>query len=458
MRSAFSLSTDNIFSGGYMNFLTDSPKKLYGKFLSASVFSALVVSVYAFVDTIAVGQSEGPLGTAAMAVITPLYGLFNFFSILCGIGGSVQMSRARGEGKTEKGNAYFTSSLILMTAIAAVFWIILIFFHKYIFTFFGANEELMPKVMSYAKWMLMFFPAFISPAFLGALIRNDGAPNLVMTAVITGGCTNIFGDWFFVFPLGMGMEGAAVATVLGILVQIFIMCTHFFRKRCTLKLVKPYSLLKAAGNILKVGFGSGIIELGTVITAVLMNNQIMKHGTTAHLAVYGVIVTIFQLFSAIFSGVGQAIQPIVSSNYGAGNHGRNREFLKMSLVTVLCFGVLFTAIGELLPVQITKLFIKATPEVIAAAPIIFRLFFPLFIPSGISVLAIYYLQSTMGHKMAMTVSVLKGIVLSGIFIILFPVFWGINGVWTAMPCAELLTAAAALYFIKSREKQITLNS
>lgn len=290
-----------------MNFLTGNPRKLYFKFLSASVLSALVVSVYAFVDTIAVGQSEGPLGTAAMAVITPLYGLFAFFSILCGIGGAVQMSKAKGEGNEEKGDAYFTSAVIMMSVITAIFWIVLFFFHQQIFSFFGANAELMPHVMAYAKWMLMFFPAFVAPAFLGAFIRNDGAPNLVMTAVILGGCANVFGDWFFVFPLGMGMEGAAIATVVGILIQIMVMCAHFFSKKCRLKLVKPFVLSKGIGNLVKVGFGSGIIELGTVVIAVLMNNQIMKYGTTTELAIYGVLVTIFQLFSAIFSGVGQAI-------------------------------------------------------------------------------------------------------------------------------------------------------
>lgn len=436
-----------------MNFLTDNVKKLYFKFLSSSVLSALVVSIYAFVDTIAVGQSEGPMGTAAMAVITPLYGLFAFFSILCGIGGSVQMSKAKGEGNEEKGNAYFTSALILMVVITAIFWAILIFFHKQIFAFFGADTELMPKVMSYAKWMLIFFPAFVAPAFIGAFIRNDGSPSLVMTAVIIGGCANIFGDWFFVFPLGMGMEGAAIATVVGIIIQILVMCTHFFSKKCKLKLAKPFVLSKGIGNILKVGFSSGIIDLGTVVIAVLMNNQIMKYGSTTELAVYGVIVTIFQLFSAVFSGVGQALQPLVSSNYGAGNHDRNKKFLGMSLVTVIIFGVLFTSLGEIFPLQITKLFTSATPEVIQAAPMIFRLFFLLFVPSGISVICIYYLQSTMRHQKSMIVSILKGIVVSGLFIMVLPIFFEINGVWIALPCSELIVSIVALCFIKQRELQ-----
>lgn len=137
-----------------MDFLRDDVKKLYVKFLSTSVLSALVVSVYAFVDTIAIGQSEGPLGTAAMAVIAPLYGLFAFFSTLCGIGGAVQMSKAKGEGNENKGNKYFTSSLFLMGAITIVVWILLALFHKPVFKFFGTNSEIMSYVMAYAKWML----------------------------------------------------------------------------------------------------------------------------------------------------------------------------------------------------------------------------------------------------------------------------------------------------------------
>ncbi len=431
-----------------MDFLKEDVRKLYIKFLSASVFSALVVSIYAFVDTIAIGQSEGPLGTAAISVITPLYGLYAFFSLLCGIGGAVQMSKAKGEGREEKGNAYFTSALLLMAGLTVLIWILMMFFHRPIFAFFGAEEALMPKVMLYAKWMIFCFPAFVTPTFLAAFIRNDGAPGLVMAAVIIGGCVNMFGDWFFVFPLGMGMEGAAIATVIGTHVQILVMSSHFLSKRCHLKLVRPHELPKAMRNILNVGVGAGVIELGSVVIAIMMNNQIMRYGGTTELAVYGVLVTIVQLFSAMFSGVGQAIQPLVSTNFGAGNHQRNRAFLRMAVGTVLLFGAVFTLVGEVAPVQITKLFIAATPEVLLVAPGIVRRFFWLFLPSGISVLAIYYLQSTMCHKQSMLLSLLKGVVVSGGFLLALPPVLEMDGVWIAQPCSELVVAVIALWMLR----------
>lgn len=308
----------------------------------------------------------------------------------------------------------------------------------------------MPKVMEYAEWIIRFFPFFIAPTFVSSFIRNDGAPSLAMTAVIIGGCINVFLDWFLVFPLGMGMRGAAIATVVGTVLQVLIMCGHFFRKKCNLKIVKPFKLSNAFRNILKIGFGASVLDLGTVIIAIIMNNQIMQYGGTTELAVYGVIATITSLFQALYCGVGQAIQPLVSANCGAGYTERIKNFWKMSLGTVVVLGVIFTAIGELLPIPMVKLFVNATPEVIVATPEIVRLYFILFIPLGITVLSTYYLQSTMHDKMSMLIAVLRSVVVSGFMLYILPMFFDINGVWLAMPISELMVAMFALWYISKR--------
>lgn len=431
-----------------MNFLNENVKGLYKRFLTASMCSALVMSIYSFVDTIAVGQSEGTLGAAAMAVITPLYGILVFLAILVGIGGSVLLGNAKGEGNVKAGNGYFTASLILMGGLTALWWLVFIFFHEEILTFFGADEGLMPKVMEYAQWIIWFFPVFIMPTFISSFIRNDGAPALAMAAVMIGGAVNIFLDWFLVFPLNMGMKGAAVATVTGTCLQVIVMCSHFFCGKCGLNLVKPEQIGCAFREILSIGFGASVLDLGTVILAVIMNNQIMRYGGTTELAVYGVIATVTSLFQALFCGVGQAIQPLVSANFGAGNADRIKNFWRMSLGTVLILGILFTAIGELLPVPLVRLFVDATPEVIIAAPAIVRRFFLLFIPLGITVLSTYYLQSVMREWMSMLVAVLRSVAVSGTLLVVLPQFWKIDGVWMAMPISEVIVAAIALCYIK----------
>jgi len=431
-----------------MDLITGDIKQLYKKFLIASITSALATSIYTFVDSIAVGQAEGPTGSAAMAAISPFYGIMVFLAILCGIGGSVLMSKARGEGNMEKGNAYFTASILLMGLLTAVAWAAFGFFYKQIFMFFGADESLMPKVMEYAQWLIYTFPVFVMPPFLGAFVRNDGAPDLAMAAVLIGSGINIFGDWFFVFPLGMGMAGAAIATVIGTSAQAIIMGSHFFSKRCQLRMVKPYDLFHALCNILSIGFGASILDLGTVVLVILMNNQIMRYSNTSALAIYGVVGTISSLFQAMFGGVGQAIQPIVSANYGAQKTDRVKSIWKLSFITVIVMGLFFTAIGEFLPEQIVRLFMNATPEVIAMAPGIIRPYFTLFLFLGMTVLSTYYLQSTMHKKMSMLVAVLRSIVISGFLLIVLPIRLGILGVWLAMPISELIVAMIGLYYIR----------
>ena len=433
-----------------MDYLTSSTKALYRKYLIASLGSALVITIYSFVDTIAVGQSEGPAGTAAMAVISPVFGILVFLGILFGIGGSVLMNNAKGEGNEEKGNAYFTTALILVVGFTVVTWVLFARFSKPILFFFGATQGTLPLVMRYVQWLIRCWPIFIFSTFIGAFVRNDNAPGLVMAGVISGGCFNIFGDWFFVFPLGMGMEGAAIATVLGTTLQCLIICSHLFRKCCGLKLAKPFRMGKAIRKIFVIGIGASLLDLGTVVLSTITNNQILRYGSEVELAIYGVMTTIAALVQAMYCGVGQAIQPLVSANFGGRQYGRVGQFLKMSVVTVLIMGVLFMVLAEGLPVPIVQLFMDATPEVLAAAPSSMRLYSLLYLFLGFTVLSTYYLQSVMQDRASMAIGILRSLVVSGLLLYLLPLFWGINGVWLALPISECIVTVVAAVFLSKK--------
>ena len=430
-----------------MNFITDDIGRLYRKMLIPSLTGAVVMSIYSFVDTIAVGQSEGAAGAAAMAVIAPVYGLMVFLGFLCGIGGSVMMSVTRGEGNPEKGDACFTGSVILVGLLTGTAWILMSVFREPILYFFGANEEIILKTIEYERWIVWFMPVFVFTMFIAAFIRNDGAPGLVMTAVVTGGCINMFGDWFLVFPMEMGITGAALATVIGTSVQALIMGSYFFQKKCRLRIARPHHILRGFRRALQIGIGANLLDLGTIIVGILMNRQILNYGNTMQLAVFGVIATILSLFQALFCGVGQAIQPLVSSNYGAGQDERCQKVWNYSLLTVILLGIVFCLSGECLPVASTKLFVADAPEVFEAAPFAFRLFFPTFLFLGIVVNADYYLQSVMKEKKSIMVGLMHSVVLSGLLCLILPVLFGMNGVWLAIPLSDMLTAFTGLFFI-----------
>ena len=137
-----------------MDFLTADVGALYRKYLFASLGSAMVMSIYSFVDTIAVGQAVGPMGTAAIAVLNPFFSIMIFLAILCGIGGAVLMSNAKGEGLEARGNAYFTAALVLVGVVIIVGWPLFYIFHEQIFVFFGADAENLPYVLAYGKWLV----------------------------------------------------------------------------------------------------------------------------------------------------------------------------------------------------------------------------------------------------------------------------------------------------------------
>ena len=435
-----------------MDFINDNVRTLYRKLLIPSLTGALVMSIYSFVDTIAVGQSEGALGTAASAVIVPIFGLIVFFALLCGIGGSVMMSIARGQGNTEKGNACFTCAVLLVSILTMLAWIALFLFRDSIFRFFGANDDILPKTIEYGRWIVWFMPAFVFTIFIAVFIRNDGAPKLVMTAVITGGCVNMLGDWLLVFPLGMGMTGAAMATVIGTLVQSGIMLSYFFRPSCRLRFVWPRHILRGFSRILQIGIGASLLDLGTITIGTVMNRQIMKYGGTTDLAVFGVLSTIMALLQSLFGGVGQAIQPIVSSNYGAGKTQRYHMIWKYALITVGILGSAFFLLGECFPVGITSIFVSNSPEVFAAAPRIFHLFFPIFLFVGVVVIADYYLQSIMEERQSILLGLMHSIILSGFFCMILPLLSGMTGVWLALPLADLITACVGIFFVKNSRK------
>ncbi|MDY5626016.1 MAG: MATE family efflux transporter [Clostridia bacterium] len=194
-----------------MNLLKDDLNKLFFKFLIPAISSAVAVAGYSLVDTIAIGQGVGADGTAACAVVLPIFSIANFIALLCGIGGCVLRSQAKGEGNEEKGNACFTSAVCMVAVITIVVWIVGNLIQNDFYRLCGADEVLMPYAKEYGAWIFAGLPSFVITAFLGAFIRSDGSPKYVMFSTLIGGAVNIVGDWLLVFPLNMGMAGAAIA-------------------------------------------------------------------------------------------------------------------------------------------------------------------------------------------------------------------------------------------------------
>ena len=430
-----------------MNLLKDDIRKLFIKFLIPAISSAIAVAAYSLVDTIAIGQGVGANGTAACAVMLPIFSIASLIALLCGIGGCVLCSKVKGEGNEEKANAYFTAAVFLVTIITIAVWIPGYIFQEDFYRLCGADEILLPYSAEYGTWIFAFLPSFILTSFLGSFIRTDGSPRFVMYTTLIGGAINIAGDLLFVFPFDMGMRGAAIATVLGSMVQTILLAGYILAGKTSLKLVKPHNLFSAVKKITVVGFGSAVGALSIIIVSFIANNQIMKYCGAPSLAVYGVLGTISALFASIFSGVGQAAQPIVSENFGAKDEKRCWLAESMGMKTIVIFSVLFTIVCEAFPVEVTGLFMKMTPDIAEITPHILLIYSLSFIPLAISTFATYYLQSVTQAKPASVISLTRGLILNCILLFVLPLVMGGDGIWWAIFLSELAAAVISIAYL-----------
>lgn len=437
-----------------MDLLTEKIGKLYRAFLIPSLTSAAALSIFGLVDMLAIGQGIGADGVAAFSVVTPLFGVTSFLGVFLGIGGSVPMAIAKGTANKEKYNAYFTASFVLLSLLAIMIWAGFCVFTEEIYMFFGANERLMPLVKEYGNWIIWCFPFFFFSIYFACIIRCDGNPNITMIAVIVSGLFNVFGDWFLVFIMDMGMAGAAIATVAGNVIQVIIFVGYMFSKKCGFRFVVPFQWFRAFKKITMVGFSTGVIDVAYISLTILLNNMVLKYGTEVDLAVFGVAFTCSSMFQRLYCGVGQAVQPIVSANLGAVKPERIVETLKLSIKTELIMSVIFTLVGILLPIQLVQLFIEINPEILDAAPVIIRPFFLSLLTMGINMLATYYFQSIMHSVLATVIALLRGLALSGLLVIVLPMFMGLPGIWWGLVIAEMLTFVITFISINKTKRSL----
>lgn len=425
-----------------MDFLNGNIKQLYFRYLAAAFGSAMITSIYSIVDMAMVGQYQGPDGTAALAVVAPVWNLIYSLGLLMGIGGSVifSMERGRKESATGTDNQYFTASVIGSVLLAGLAWVGLILFEAPLLTFFGADETLLSLAQQYLRPVKFVFPLFLFNQMLAAFLRNDGDPALATAAVLAGGIFNVFGDWFFVFPCDLGIFGAGLATSIGSAVSFCVMLTHFWKRTNTLRLVRPASLFRKLHKITVIGFSSFFIDAAMGILTVLFNRQIMRYLGADALAVYGPIITVSTFVQCCAYSVGQATQPIISTNFGSGQWGRIRQTLGLALQTTAFFGVFWTALSLAVPNLYIRIFMSATPEILRIAPAIIRTYSVSFLLLPFNIFSTYYFQAILQPKVSFVVSVARGLVISGILILVLPLTAGADALWLAMPITELVVA------------------
>ena len=444
-----------------MNVLTDRVKTVYFKYLASAFGSTLITSIYGIVDMAMVGQYQGPDGSAAMGVFAPIWNIIYSFALLAGIGGAVLFSniRGRGEGNERKSNEYFTASILFGVLLSAIATALVWLWNEPLLIFFGADEVLLPLAQSYLTAIKFTVPFFVLNQVLSSFICNDGNPALATASVLFGGIFNMFGDWFFVFALDMGIRGAGLATAIGAVLSFLLMLVHFFRRKNTLRIVKPTRLVRKLARIAVTGFPTCITDIAMGVMTVLFNRQIVRYLGTDALAVYAVVVNISTFVQCCAYSVGQASQPLISMNFGAGRYDRIRECLRYATYTAIGFGVFWTALSSVAPEVVVGVFMNPTQAVLEIAPAIIRTYSLSFLILPFNVFSTYYFQARMKRGTSFAISIARGCIVSGACILLLPTLLGADALWLSMPITETVILAGVICLIliegksESREKR-----
>lgn len=434
-----------------LNILEDNIRTIFFKYLIPSIGGMLGTSLYVLGDTMIVGRGLGSQGLAALNISIPLINVFNGFGLLFGIGGATALSISRGRKDYNQVNDIFTKSIIMSILLGIVLTLVRVLYLEELCLFLGASEATLQMSMDYLGVLMSFSIAFLLNSTMTVFVRNDGAPRLAMWGMLTGSIINVILDYVFIFIFNWGMWGGALATGLSPVIGLIILSTHFIKKNNKLRFIVPkfdWSILK---RIVSNGNSSFIIELSAGIVIFAFNRSILKIAGDIGVSAYSIIANLSLICTAIFIGIGQGIQPIVSMNYGADRMERVYEAVRLAIYSALGIGMLFYLIGALFPEFLVFIFTKGNSELLDTTVRGIRLYFISFIFMGLNIAITSFIQSKEESKVSMTISLCRGFVFIIISLLILPKIWGIDGVWLTMPIVELITLiVSGLYFEKYR--------
>lgn len=439
---------------GTEDLLKGDLKKIYIKYLIPSIMASIAISMYVFVDTMFIGLGVGSEGLAALNIALPTFTLFSALFLIIGMGGATTLSIAIGEGRGEDKTKIFSTAVFIAAVIGGIIALFGFLFTEKISILLGATEEILPLVTTYFSILVSFAWAFILAGVLGAFIRNDHNPKLVMRGTIIANITNIILDYIFIFIFHWGMRGAILATVMSPLINLLILSIHFRSGKNTLHFSFSEIDLSLIKRIIPNGFGSFVLEISRGIVIFIFNMVLLALGGEIYVASYGVIINIAFIGTSIFTGVAHSAQPIISVNFGAGEMERVKRILKYACVTASAIGALLYLVLYNYPEYVVSLFTTGDEQLITIASHGIQVFFfsLLFVP--LNVIFMYYFQSIERARLATIQAILSGFLFVLLGLVLLVPMFGVDGVWMTVPFAEMLTLLVALVFLKRSKKKV----
>ncbi|MCC5928931.1 MAG: MATE family efflux transporter [Cyclobacteriaceae bacterium] len=429
--------------------------KLLWRLSVPAAIGMLTMTVYQLVDTIFIGRWVGPLGIAGIAVVLPINMLISSIGMALGVGGASVVSRALGALDLKKANKTVGNLVSLNLGLSAIMLVAGYTFSSQFLILFGAKGNIFSYADEYFYWLLPGMP-FLSWAMMSNnLIRSEGNARRAMMVMVIPAILNILLDPILIYWLDMGMKGAALATTISYIISAIYATQYFYSGHSRVKIILKYFVLKAAlvKEVVSIGITSLARQGSISLLAIVINHSLFSYGGEIAVAIYGIVsrLTVFLLFPLI--GLVQGFLPVTGFNYGAENYHRVKEAIQTSIIAGTVISLVVFLITTFYPEWLVYLFTSDQQLIEESSRAIRYVFLATpFIAS--QMVGAAYFQAIGKAGPALVLTLLRQGILLLPFILIFPMFLNIDGVWIAFPVADFLAAIITLFYCIPRWKKL----
>lgn len=438
--------------------------KLMLKFSIPTIISLVVNSLYNIVDQIFIGRGVGYLGNGATNVVFPITVLAMGFAFMIGDGGAAYLSLKLGQQKKDEAAKGVANSIIIGLIVSIIMFLGGLIFLPQLLDLFGCTDGLREYAIGYGRIIVIGLPFFILGSVLNGMIRADGSPKYAMISMVTGAILNIILDPIFIFAFNMGVEGAALATIISQFVTFFLNIIYI-KKFKSIKITRSTFKfeLKTVLKVLSLGVSSFITQLSFVLLISVQNNllgkygELSKFGADIPITVLGIVMKINQILTSIILGVAVGSQPIVGYNYGAGKTDRVKKTIKTVLSCTLTVSTIAFILFQTIPDKLIAIFGKGDSNYIEFACLTFRTYLLCCICSGIQIPSGIFFQAIGKSMKSAILSLSRQILLLIPGMIIFSSIWGLMGILYAGPVADtvafVLSSTLLFFEMKNMGKE-----
>ncbi len=424
------------------------------RFTFPSIIMMVFTSIYGVVDGFFVSNYAGKTPFAAVNFIFPVLIILGCPGFMLGTGGSALIAKTMGEGDKKRANQIFSLLIYVGAAAGVVLGAVGIALLPSVAVLLGAEGRLLADCVTYGRIILLAGPFFMLQMEFQCLFATAEKPKLGLTVTVAAGVTNMVLDWLLVGVLRWGLVGAAAATAVSQAVGGVIPLIYFARENSSLlRLTRcPFDgavLLKTCAN----GSSELMSNISMSVVSMLYNGQLMAKAGEDGVAAYGVLMYVSMVFQAIFIGYAVGTAPVVGYHHGAGNRGELKGLLRRSVLLIGGFSAAMCLAGETLGRPLSVIFVGYDPELLDMTAHAFAIFSVAFLFSGFAIFGSSFFTALNDGLTSALISFLRTLVFQCAAVIIFPILWGLDGIWWSIVAAEVMAVAVTLAFLIGKRKK-----